>query len=305
MQHADHRAPDTVELVTERLDPRYAELDQLSVTDVVTLMNQAEASVPEAVAAAKAQIVPAIEATAAAIGAGGRLFYVGAGTPGRIGALDAAECPPTFSTPPETVQAIVAGGSDALRNAIEGAEDDPDAGAAAMVEAGVRSGDVVVGIAASGRTPFVIGAVTEARRLGAKTVGLSCNPDAALSAAVDFPIEVVVGPEVIAGSTRLKAGSAQKQVLNMFSTITMIRNGKTYGNLMVDLNASNAKLRARARSIVEEVAHVSSDVADAALDAANLHAPTAIVMLVDGVDAATAAARLQAAGGRLRQALEQ
>lgn len=296
--------PDVVALLTERADPRLADLDTLSVGELFALMNRAEAEVPAAVRAAGPAVVAALEAAAARVDAGGRMLYVGAGTPGRLAVLDAAECPPTFSTPPELVQAILAGGPAAMVDAVEGAEDDESAGHTAVARAVVGPADVVVGLSASGRTPFVIGAVREAGRRGAVTIGVSCNPGAVLSAAVDHPIEVLVGPEVLAGSTRLKAGSAQKQLLNMFSTIAMIRSGRTYGNLMVDLRATNGKLRARARHIVEQVAGVPAASADRALDAAGLSAPVAIVMLRRGVDVATATAMLRAARGRLRQALD-
>jgi N-acetylmuramic acid 6-phosphate etherase len=289
-------------LDTEGVDPRYAHIDVASVSQLATLMNEADATVPEAVRCALPQIVPAIEAVAERMRSGGRLFYVGAGTPGRIGILDASECPPTFGTPPELVQAVIAGGPEAFVSAQEGVEDDEDAGRAAM--AAVTEQDSVVGIASSGRTPFVVAAVTEARARGALTVGLSCNRDAALSSAAEYPIEVLVGPEVLAGSTRLKAGSAQKLVLNMFSTIVMVQLGKTYGNLMVDLNASNEKLRERAIRIVRSVTGVSREDALRALQESGMEIKLAILRLERGLPAEEAAASLAAAGGRLRLAME-
>lgn len=289
-------------LDTERVDPRYAHIDMVSVSELATLMNEADTTVPEAVRRALPQIVPAIEAVAERMRSGGRLFYVGAGTPGRIGILDASECPPTFGTPPELVQAVIAGGPEAFVSAQEGVEDDEVAGRAAM--AGVTQQDSVVGIASSGHTPFVVAAVTEARARGALTVGLSCNRDAALSASAEYPIEVLVGPEVLAGSTRLKAGSAQKLVLNMFSTIVMVQLGKTYGNLMVDLNASNEKLRERAIRIVRTITGVSREDALRALQESDMEIKLAILRLKRGLRPEEAAASLAAAGGRLRVAME-
>jgi N-acetylmuramic acid 6-phosphate etherase len=291
-------------LLTESVDPGYANLDTLPVSRLAELMNDADRTVPEAVRAALPQIVPAIEAISARMAAGGRLVYVGAGTAGRLGILDASECPPTFNTSPDQVSAIIAGGPTALVNAVEGAEDDPVAGAAAIDEERIGPLDAVVGIAASGRTPYVVGAVTRARELGALTVGLSCHDGATLSQAVDLPIEVLVGPEIISGSTRLKSGTAQKLVLNMISTICMVRMGKTYGNLMIDVRATNHKLRERARRIVQQITSASRNEAGAARGAAGHAKRVAALMLARHERADTAAARLQAAGGNLRTALE-
>jgi N-acetylmuramic acid 6-phosphate etherase len=301
-------APD--QLPTEQIDDRYAAIDTASVAELAALMNDADTGVPAAVRAAMPQIVPAIEGVTARLAGGGRLLYVGAGSAGRMGALDAAECPPTFGTPPDLVRAVIAGGDGALLTAVEGAEDDTAAGAAMPGEYGVTAADAVVGIAASGRTPFVLAAVRAARERGALTVGLSCNPDAPLSAQVQYPIEVLVGPEVLAGSTRLKAGTAQKLVLNMMSTIAMVRLGKTYGNLMVDLRVTNAKLRDRAVRMIQRVTNASRPAAEAALDAADLDVKVAILTLlssptVDGATVADAVRRLAASGGRLRTALEE
>jgi N-acetylmuramic acid 6-phosphate etherase len=290
-------------LTTESADPRYAEIDRMTVAELAAVMNAADTEVPAAVAAALPAIVPAIEATSQRMAGGGRLIYVGAGTPGRIGVLDASECPPTFSTPPELVFAIIAGGPSAIVHPSEGAEDDATAGAAAIDAAGVRENDTVIGIASSGRTPYVIAAVARARELGALTVGLSCNLDTPLSAAAEFGIEVAVGPEVLAGSTRLKAGTAQKLVLNMFSTIVMVQEGKTYGNFMVDLNPSNHKLRERAVGMVSAIARVDRGRARTALESAGFDVKTAAVMLRLGLDRDTAASRVDAAHGRLREAL--
>jgi N-acetylmuramic acid 6-phosphate etherase len=291
-------------LLTESVDPRYAHLDALPVSALAELMNDADRTVPEAVRAALPQIVPAINAVAQRMAAGGRLVYVGAGTAGRLGILDASECPPTFNTAPGQVSAIIAGGPQALLTAVEGAEDDPVAGAAAIDEEQIGPLDAVVGVAASGRTPFVIGAVTRARELGALTVGLSCHEGATLSDAVDLPIEVLVGPEIISGSTRLKSGTAQKLVLNMISTISMVRMGKTYGNLMIDVRATNHKLRERARRIVAQITSATRDEASAALDASGNDIRVAALMLARHEPADRAADRLRDAGGNLRTALE-
>lgn len=291
-------------LLTESVDPRYANLDRLSVAALAQLMNDADRTVPDAVHAALPQIVPAIEAISQRMSAGGRLLYVGAGTAGRLGTLDASECPPTFNTVPGQVFALIAGGPQALVTAVEGAEDDSSAGAAAIDAAQIGALDAVVGIAASGRTPYVIGALTRARQLGALTVGLSCHAQARLSRAVEFPIEVLVGPEVISGSTRLKSGTAQKLVLNMISTISMVRMGKTYGNLMIDVRATNHKLRDRARRIVQQITSASRDEATAALAASGNDIRVAALMLARHEPADTAAARLHDAGGNLRTALE-
>lgn len=291
-------------LTTEAMDPRFADLDTLEIGELAALMNEADAEVPRAVRAALPQIVPALEAASERMLAGGRLVYVGAGTPGRIGVLDASECPPTFSSPPEQVFAIIAGGPAAIVDAVEGAEDDAEAGAAAMDAAAIGPLDTVVGIASSGRTPFVVGAVRRAGELGALAIGLSCNAGTELSSVAAHGIEVIVGPEVITGSTRLKAGTAQKLVLNMFSTIVMVRLGKTYGSLMVDVHASNDKLRERAVRIVRAIAHVDRVSAVDALQAAGQSVKVAVVMLVRGLGADDARAVLATAGGRLRAVLK-
>ncbi|TDD49056.1 N-acetylmuramic acid 6-phosphate etherase [Nonomuraea terrae] len=291
------------ELTTEAADPRFAGIDTMSVAELAQTMNAADASVPGAVARALPWITAAIEAAAERMARGGRLVYVGAGTPGRLGVLDASECPPTFSTPPEQVFAIIAGGRSAIVAPCEGAEDDEEAGAAAVDAAGIGPLDTVVGIASSGRTPYVLAAVRRARERGALTVGLSCNPGTPLSAAAEHAIEVLVGPEVISGSTRLKAGTAQKLVLNMFSTIVMVRLGKTYGNLMVDVKASNGKLRERAMRMVATITGAGREEALAALEANGFGVKQAVVALRFGLAPQEAAARLALAGGRLRKAL--
>ncbi|RRR97704.1 N-acetylmuramic acid 6-phosphate etherase [Glycomyces terrestris] len=290
-------------LATERADPRYAEIERLSTLDLARTMNEADASVSAAVAAVLPEVAAAIDAIADRLAKGGRLRYVGAGTAGRMAIMDAAECPPTFSTDPELVKAIIAGGKAAEGGAVEGTEDDEAAGAAAIAADGIGPADAVVGLAASGRTPFVVAAVREARRRGALTVGLSCNAGTVLSDAAEHRIEVEVGPEVVAGSTRLKSGTAQKFVLNMVSTITMVRLGKVYRNYMVDMKVANQKLAARAVRMIREITGAGAEEAEAALAAADNRVKTAVVMLELGVGAADAEARLERAAGRLSGAL--
>ncbi|WP_322633034.1 N-acetylmuramic acid 6-phosphate etherase [Glycomyces albidus] len=290
-------------LATERADPRYAGIEDLSTLDLAKTMNEADASVSAAVAAVLPEVAAAIDAVADRLAKGGRLRYVGAGTAGRMAVMDAAECPPTFSTDPDLVKAIIAGGKAAEGGAVEGTEDDAAAGEAAIAADGIGPADAVVGLAASGRTPFVVAAVREARRRGALTVGLSCNTGTVLSDAAEHRIEVEVGPEVVAGSTRLKSGTAQKFVLNMISTISMVRLGKVYRNYMVDMKVANQKLAARAVRMIREITGAGPDEAEAALAASGNHVKTAVVMLELGVDAAEAGARLERADGRLSGAL--
>lgn len=290
-------------LATEGVDPRFADLDLLGVGELARRMNEADAEVAGAVARALPALVPALAAISERFNAGGRLIYIGAGTSGRLGVLDASECPPTFNTEPGRVLGLIAGGDFALRNASEGAEDSAGQGAAEMDAHAVGALDVVVGIAASGRTPFVIGALGRARELGALTVALSCNAGAETSDVADFPVEVVVGPEFVAGSTRLRAGTATKLVLNMISTITMVRAGKVYGNRMVDVRASNEKLRVRAARMTAELADVDVDAAATALAANGWSVKQAVLALLRGLSPTEAAARLAAHDGRLRDAL--
>ncbi|MEU0568130.1 N-acetylmuramic acid 6-phosphate etherase [Nonomuraea sp. NPDC005983] len=291
------------DLTTESTDPRFSGIDKMSVAELAATMNGADATVPGAVAKALPEITTAIEATSERMKAGGRLVYVGAGTPGRIGVLDASECPPTFGTPPEQVFAIIAGGEGAIVSPLEGAEDDQDAAVTAVDAAGIGPLDTVVGIASSGRTPFVLAAVRRARERGALTVGLSCNTGSPLSEEAEHAIEVLVGPEVISGSTRLKAGTAQKLVLNMFSTIVMVQLGKTYGNLMVDVKASNGKLRERAVGIVRTITGAGRDQALAVLSQNGFNVKQAVVASRFDLSPQDAAARLARSGGRLRAAL--
>jgi N-acetylmuramic acid 6-phosphate etherase len=291
-------------LVTERVRPELADLDLRPTQELVRLMASEEATVAAAVRRAAPDIAGAIDAIVARLTdrPEGRIVYVGAGTAGRMGVLDAAECGPTFSAADKVV-ALMAGGPDAITKPKEGAEDDPAAGADELLALGVGPSDAVVGISASGRTPYVLGALGAAREAGALTVGLSCHPGSLVSAAADHAVEVVVGPEVIAGSTRLKAGAAQKLVLNTISTVVMVRLGRTLGNLMVDVRAGSAKLVDRARRIVATAAGCTPAEAAAALEAANGEVKTAIVSLLANVDPATARLRLEQSGGVVRRAL--
>ncbi|MGB3329402.1 MAG: N-acetylmuramic acid 6-phosphate etherase [Thermomicrobiales bacterium] len=290
-------------LSTEQRNPLTADIDALDTVSMLQVINDQDALVAGAVRAEIPHIARAIDAIAARMRAGGRLVSIGAGTSGRLGVLDASECPPTFNTPPELVVGLIAGGDRALRHPIESVEDQPAEGAAALDGISLQAGDSVIGIAASGRTPFVLGAMARARDIGALTIGLSNSAGSLLSQAVDIAITPVVGPEVLTGSTRMKSGTAQKLVLNMISTGVMIRLGKTYGNLMVDVQPTNAKLRRRAVSIVREAAAVDEDAAERALAAAGNDVKVAIVMTRLGVDRASAAERLDAAAGVLRAAL--
>ncbi|HQW66312.1 MAG TPA: N-acetylmuramic acid 6-phosphate etherase [Gemmatimonadales bacterium] len=286
---------------TERRNPRSADLDLLDPQRLVDRFVAEDAMVPAAVGLAREAIAAALVHIEGAFRQGGRLTYVGAGTSGRLGVLDASECPPTFGTPPELVQGIIAGGRDALVRSVEGAEDDPAQGAAAVDARGVGAFDVVVGIAASGTTPFVHGALERAAMLGARTVFFSCaQPPQTMVDLCDVVIHVDVGPELVTGSTRLKAGTATKLVLNMLTTGALVRLGKTWGNLMVDVQVTNAKLADRGERIVMEALGVPRASARDAIRAAGGRVRTAIVMLHDGVDAAQAEERLAAVDRRLR-----
>ncbi|MFO0796544.1 MAG: N-acetylmuramic acid 6-phosphate etherase [Gemmataceae bacterium] len=290
-------------LQTEARNPASAGLDELSAYQFVRLMAVEDAKVAAAVESQAAAIARAVEVVSERMKAGGRLVYVGAGTSGRLGVLDASECPPTFNAPPGLVVGVIAGGPTALTRAVEGAEDHPETAATDLAAVQLSAADVLVGIATSGRTPYVLGAVEYARQLGAFTVGLSCNPDSELIPKVDLAITPVVGPEVLSGSTRLKAGTATKLVLNMLSTGAMVRLGKTFGNLMVDLRATNAKLRYRTNRIVREATGLDHDAADALLARCNGELKTALVAQLAGLEPDGARARLTAAGGRVRAAV--
>lgn len=288
---------------TERQNPTSGALDEMSVEGIVATMNNADFTVPEAIRRSLPQIAAAISAAEPLFNAGGRLIYVGAGTSGRLGVLDASECPPTFHTDPGRVVGLIAGGTRALVTAVEGAEDDSRQGAEDLDGLAVGAGDIVVGLAASGRTPYVIGALDRAREVGAVTVALSCNTGAEASDHAAYPIEVETGPEVLTGSTRLKAGSAQKQVLNMISTALMVRSGRTYGNLMVDVQATNDKLRKRATRLVSLIGEVDEQTAVTALQACSYDVKTAVVMVRTGATVEQARQRVADAGGRLAVAI--
>jgi N-acetylmuramic acid 6-phosphate etherase len=290
------------DLVTESRAVR-DDLDLLSALDLVRVMNAEDASVAGAVGRALDAIAAAVDAVSARLRVGGRLIYVGAGTSGRLAAVDAAECVPTFNVSPELIRAIVAGGTEALWSSTEPAEDDAEAGRADLASLDPRASDAVVAVSASGRTPYILGALEHARSVGALTVAVSCNPGARASALADHPIEIAVGAEVVAGSTRLKAGSAQKMVLNMLSTATMIRLGRTYGDLMVDVRSENEKLRARALRVVRLATGADDQEAAPALAASGHDAAVAVVMLKASVDAAGARRALEATGGSVREAI--
>ncbi|MFD7872683.1 N-acetylmuramic acid 6-phosphate etherase [Streptomyces sp. NPDC059766] len=290
-------------LTTEAFRPELADIDRLPTLDIARIMNGEDASVPAAVAARLPEIAAAIDAVAERMARGGRLVYAGAGTAGRLGVLDASECPPTFDTRPGQVVGLIAGGPDALVTSVEGAEDSGELARADLDALALTADDTVVGVSASGRTPYAIGAVEHARARGALTIGLACNAGSALAGAAEHGIEIVVGPELLTGSTRLKAGTAQKLVLNMISTITMIRLGKTYGNLMVDVRASNEKLRARSRRIVALATGADDPEIEQALTATGGEVKHAILAILAGVDGPTAARLLEESHGHLRAAL--
>jgi N-acetylmuramic acid 6-phosphate etherase len=290
-------------LLTEQSNPASGSLDALPTEEALRIINAEDRKVAVAVEREIPAIARAVDAIVAAIEKGGRLFYIGAGTSGRLGVLDAVEIPPTFSAPPTMVQGIVAGGESALCRATETTEDDPAIGVRDLLAHGFTAGDLLVGIAASGRTPYVLGAVAEARKMGAATVGISCTPDSELACAVDIAITPLVGPEVIAGSTRMKAGTAQKLVLNMLSTGACVRLGFVYGNLMVNVQPKNGKLVDRARRIVAQAAEVSYQRAGELLAQSGGSVRTAIVMAKAGIGREEAERRLAVAGGRVSKAL--
>ncbi len=290
--------------ITERRNPRSADIDLASVLEIVDLMNAEDRSVADAVATQREPIARAIALVEGAFREGHRLFYVGAGTSGRLGVLDAAECPPTFGSDPAMVQGIIAGGVAALTQAQEGAEDRPDGAREDLTAAGVSRGDVLIGIAASGTTPYVRAALAHAATLGAHPIILACSPPPAeLLASVEVAILPITGPEVVTGSTRLKAGTATKLVLNTITTGAMVRIGKTYGNLMVDLRATNDKLRDRAERLVITTCDVPRDAARSLLARADGSVKLAIVMHKLSLDASTARARLDAVGGVIRRVI--
>lgn len=290
-------------LPTEQRNPNTADIDRLSTLEMVRRINDEDKKVAFAVERELGSVAQAVDAIYESLSSGGRLIYCGCGTSGRLGVLDAAECPPTYSTDPEMVQGIIAGGERAMFKAAEGAEDNADAGREDMQKLGLNSRDIVVGIAASGRTPYVLGAMAYAHEIGAKTVALTCNKASDMNAAADISIGVETGPEVITGSTRMKSGTAEKMVLNMLSTGAMIKLGKVYGNLMVDVMPTNEKLVRRSISIVSTAAGVDEEVAKSTLESCGFSVKTAIVMLVRGLSADEARRRLDENDGVIARAL--
>lgn len=299
MQH------DLKALTTESRNERSMQIDTAQPMDILRIMNEEDKKLAIAVESVLPEVEIAVKHVVESFKQGGRLLYIGAGTSGRLGVLDAVECPPTFSTDPEMVQGIMAGGENAFIKAVEGAEDKPEAGEADLRNLGLNEKDTVIGIAASGRTPYVIGALRYARSVNARTVALSCNQNALISKEADTAIEVVVGAEVLTGSTRLKAATAHKMILNMISTSSMILLGKAYENLMVDVNVSNEKLKVRAINIIMKVTDVSYERALEALEAADLQVKVAIVMIQKNLNKEEAIQLLENSNGYVRRAIEE
>lgn len=291
------------ELTTEQVNPRTQNIDQLPTEEIIRLINEEDRLIAEAIRELTPQIAQAVDLIVRSFESGGRLFYVGAGTSGRLGILDASECPPTYGTDPSMVQGIIAGGFQAVKDPVEGAEDSPELGASDVEAYGVGEKDTVVGIAASGRTPYVLGAMKRARELGATVIGLCNNTGTPMTQHAHHMIEAVVGPEVILGSTRMKAGTAQKLILNMLTTASMIRIGKVYGNLMVDLSPSNEKLVFRAKRIIKLATGANDEVIDKTFRETGGHVKTAIVMILAGVDKETAIRLLEQSKGFVREAV--
>ena len=291
------------QLITEQRNPNSMQLDSLSAQELVALINREDQQVALAVEKCLPQIASAVEKIVTAFERGGRLVYVGAGTSGRLGVLDASECPPTYGVKPEMVVGLIAGSDHALRHPIEGAEDNVQQGQADLEEIDFSARDVLVGIAASGRTPYVLGALNYAKQLGATTVSIASNPNSKMAEVADIAIETVVGPEVLTGSSRMKSGTAQKLVLNMLTTASMVLIGKCYQNLMVDVQASNEKLKARALKIVMDATECDKDAAADVLSKAKGQVKLAILMQLSGLDAFEAQSLLDKSNGKLRQAL--
>ncbi|MEH7333533.1 N-acetylmuramic acid 6-phosphate etherase [Neobacillus drentensis] len=291
-------------LTTESRNEQSMQIDTANPFDILRIMNEQDQLVALAVKEVLPEVEAAVQFVVASFKKGGRLIYMGAGTSGRLGVLDAVECPPTFSTNPEMVQGLIAGGEGAFLKAVEGAEDQPELGESDLKELGLTKDDTVIGIAASGRTPYVIGALRYARSLGAKTVALSCNKNAAISKEADQAIEVIVGPEVLTGSTRLKSGTAHKMILNMISTSSMILLGKAYENLMVDVHVSNQKLKERAIGIICKITGVSYETASETLEQADLQVKTAIVMIKTNTTKQDAEQLLIEANGYVKKAIQ-
>lgn len=292
---------DLSSMITETRNPASVEIDQLPTLEMLRVINQEDQQVALAVSQLLPEITRAVDAIAAAFGKGGRLVYIGAGTSGRLGILDASECPPTYGVSAEQVVGLIAGGHKAILQAVENAEDDAQLGAQDLKNIQFCANDVLVGIAASGRTPYVLGAMAHARAVGATVCSISCNPGSPLAQAADISMVAVVGPEIVTGSSRMKAGTAQKLILNMLSTGAMIRTGKVYGNLMVDVEATNAKLVERQKRIVMEATDCERAVAERALAQADNHCKTAIVMILAGLTADEARTRLQSSNGFISQ----
>lgn len=290
-------------LTTESRNERSKQIDELDTLEILKLINEEDQKIAQAVKEVLPDIQVAVEYVCASFANGGRLIYMGAGTSGRLGVLDAVECPPTFSTPPDQVIGLMAGGEKAFVKAVEGAEDDGKLGEEDLKEIGLTEKDTVIGIAASGRTPYVIGALVYARSIGAKTVALSCNQGARVSRVADNAIEVIVGPEVLTGSTRMKAGTAHKMILNMISTTAMIRMGKVYENLMVDVKISNYKLQRRALNIIQTITGLSEQKAGELLQSARNEVKTAIVMFMAETDYNEAKRLLEESKGHVRRAI--
>ncbi|EGR0437043.1 N-acetylmuramic acid 6-phosphate etherase [Vibrio parahaemolyticus] len=294
---------DLSRLVTESRNPASAEIDTLSTIEMLQVINEEDQKVALAVKAVLPQIAKTVDAITQAFANGGRLVYMGAGTSGRLGILDASECPPTYGTHPDMVIGLIAGGHQAILKAVENAEDDVKMGQDDLKALHLTKHDVVVGIAASGRTPYVLGGLEYAKSIGATTASIACNPECAMAKAADIAILPIVGAEVVTGSSRMKAGTAQKLVLNMLTTGAMIRSGKVFGNLMVDVEATNAKLIQRQTNIVVEATGASKEEAERALNACDRHCKTAILMILADLDAEQAKSRLAAHNGFIRVAL--
>lgn len=292
-------------MISEQRNPNSMNLDSLSPLELVTLINNEDKQVPLAIEKVLPQIAQAVEKIVRTFQQGGRLVYIGAGTSGRLGVLDASECPPTYGVKPEMVVGLIAGGERALRHPIEGAEDNAEQGKADLQQIDFSKKDILVGIAASGRTPYVIGALNYAKSLGAITISIASNPDSAMASIADIAIDTLVGAEVLTGSSRMKSGTAQKLVLNMFTTASMVLMGKCYQNLMVDVQASNEKLRARAIRIVMQATDCEKEVAERFLKAADNNAKLAIMMVLTNLDKQQALALLQRHQGKLSRALSQ
>ncbi|MFS0821228.1 N-acetylmuramic acid 6-phosphate etherase [Bacillus sp. 1P02SD] len=291
-------------LTTEMRNENSVDIDQMATREILKTINDEDKTVAYSVEAVLPEIAATVDIVYESLLKGGRLFYVGAGTSGRLGILDAVECPPTYSTPHELVQGIMAGGNRALVEAVEGAEDDPQLGAKDLSAKNLTENDVVVGIAASGRTPYVVGALQYARQIGAKTISLSSNQDSIISRYSDISIEVMTGPEVITGSTRMKAATAHKLILNMITTSSMIKLGKVYENLMVDVNASNVKLKERAKNIVSTITNEAYTKVEEILEVTNYEVKPAIVMIKAGVNLEVAKSCIEMANGFVRNAIE-